>query len=492
MIQFHFANSLKAFRAVFLIPFALMFFAFEARGIAQENRAVTYDDQITPLLKRHCLQCHGEVKQEAGLNLASYAGATKGGSGGAVVVSGRSSSSRLFQVITAQDAAERMPPENDPLPPDQVALIKTWIDSGLRQNAGSEAVPTRTMSFTPVANEKMDGATPMPEHLPIIVPFPTRKPFPILALAASPRAPLVAVAGYEQIDFIAPATRESIGSVPFPEGEPHVLRFCRNGSVLLAAGGRPVQNGVAVLFDVKTGRRLAEIGNETDTVLAADLSPNQQLLAIGGSGRTIKVFSTQDGAIQYTLQKHTDWITSLAFSPDGKLLASADRVGNIHLWDAESGGVILPLSEHKMSVRALSWRSDSQVLASCGEDGLIVWWEVAKGWPAISKPDAHPPKRPANTYGKLANGVLDAAFGPAGELVTCGRDRTIRLWSSDGNLIKTFALDIATTDTASLGPVASSRISLLPLRSVITFDGSTLLTGDSAGQLHSWPLSTSK
>ena len=448
---------------------------------ADDAKFITYDDHIAAIFKRHCFQCHGESKQEAGINLASHSSAVKGGSGGEVLVSGRSSASILFKAITAEDPAERMPPENDALPKEQIALIKAWIDMGLRQNAGSAGAPVRTLSFTPSATIKTDGPPPMPEKLPTVEQSKTMRRFPILALAASPRAPLVAVAGYQRVLFINSSTREGIGAVPFPEGEPHVLRFSRSGSVLLAAGGRPVQNGSAVLFDVKTGKRLAEIGNETDTVIAADISADERQVAIGGSGRVIKLFSTVDGVLTHTLVKHTEWITSIAFSPDGKLLASADRIGNIHLWDAVSGGVVLPLSEHKSAVRSLAWRSDSQVLASCSEDGSVVWWDVSKGWPAISKGDAHPPQRPAGVYGKIANGVLDASFGPKGELVTCGRDRAIRVWAADGNVLKTIMLD------ADAKPVAAkSAIRVLPLRSVVTFDGATIIAGDSAGQLHSW------
>ena len=374
-----------------------------------------------------------------------------------------------------------MPPKNDPLPKEQIALIKAWIDTGLRQNADSAAVPVRTLSFTPTPAFHFGGPPPMPQKLPAIERAKTTRPFPILAMAASPRAPLVAVASYERVDFIDPATKDIIGSMPFPEGEPHVLRFSRSGSVLLVAGGRPVQNGVAVLIDVTTGKRLAEIGNETDVVLAADISADERHIAIGGSGRVVKVFSSVDGVLLHTLVKHTDWITVMAYSPNGKLLATADRVGNIHLWDATNGGVVLPLSEHKASVTSLAWRSDSQVLASCGEDGLIVWWEVAKGWPAISKVDAHPPQRPAGVFGRIANGVLDAAFGPKGELITCGRDKFVRIWANDGTALKAFNLNAEAKSDAS-----PSGIRIIPLRAVLTFDGAIALAGDSGGHINSW------
>ncbi len=450
---------------------------------SDDIKPVTYDDHIAAIFKRHCLQCHGESKQESGLSLASYAAVIKGGSGGEVVVAGRSNGSRLIKLITAADPDERMPPDNDALPADQIALIKSWIDTGLRQNTGSKPAAARTMGFQPSPTPTNDGPPPMPETLPSFQRKTTIRPFPILALATSPRAPLVAVASYECVDLVDPLGRNILGSLPFPEGEPHVLQFSRSGAVLLAAGGRPVQNGTAVLFDVVSGRRLAELGNETDEIIAADLSADERRVAIGGSGRVVKVFSTENGSLLQTLTKHTDWITAVAFSPDGKLLATGDRTGGIHLWDASSGGTVLPLSEHKAAVRALSWRSDSLVLASCGDDGMIVWWNVTKGWPEASKQDAHPPQRPAGVYGKIANGVLDVAFGPNGELVSCGRDHQVRIWSHDGQQLKSIPVDGEIPANQS----HSGGIQVIPIRVGITFDSGVVLSGDSAGQLHSWP-----
>ena len=238
-----------------------------------------------------------------------------------------------------------------------------------------------------------------------------------------------------------------------------------------------MENGFAAIFDVTTGKRLATVGNEADAVQAADLSPDERFVALGCTSRLVKVFSTENGALLYSLDKHTDWVTSVAFSPDGKFLATGDRGGNLHLWDAKSGGVIRPLAEHKGSIRALAWRTDSGVLASCGEDGLIVWWDVSDGFPVATKRDAHPPQRPPGATGKVSAGVLDCAFGPKGELVTCGRDRVVKLWDANGTEKKAYPLPDS-------NPSSGTRV--LPTRVALSFDGATILAGDSAGQLHSW------
>jgi len=444
---------------------------------------VTFEDHVTVILRKNCVQCHGEVKQEAGLNFSTYASVMKGGSGGNVVVAGRSSASRLFGVITEADPAARMPPDADPLPADAIALIKKWIDTGLRENAGTSAVAMRTLGFQPAPVEPQgdDGPPPLPESLAAVERPATQRPFPVLALAASPRAAVAAASGYGVIELFEPASRRPLGALPFAEGEPLALRFSRSGRRLLAAGGLPVETGIAAVYDVATGKRLAAVGQEPDAVQSADLSPDERMVAVGCTSRLVKVFSTETGAELYALDKHTDWVTAVAFSPDGKYLATGDRIGNIHLWEAANGGVVLPLAEHKNSIRALAWRSDSGVVASCGEDGLVVWWDVTDGFPVVTKANAHPPKRPEGSYGNLANGVLDCAFGPQGQLATCGRDGLVKLWDATGNELKSFPLP----DAAPAGNPAP-RVRVIPTRVAISHDGATVMAGDSAGRLHSW------
>ncbi len=436
-----------------------------------EPQPITYEDHVAAILKKHCSTCHGDAKQEGGLTLATYAGLMKGSGGGEIVVAGRSGSSRLVEVITAGDDGDRMPPDGDRVPAEAVAMIRTWIDTGLRENAGSSVAAMRTLGFKAAAPADDGAPGAMPAHLPSFARPRVRRAYPVVALAASPRAPVVAASGYGAIDLVDPATRSPLGAIEFPEGEPLVLAFSRSGRLLLAAGGRPVQSGAAVLFDVATGKRLSSVGDEPDAIIAADISPDEKLVAIGCTSRLVKLYSTEDGSLKATIEKHTDWVTAVAFSPDGKYLATGDRIGNIHLWDGRSGGVILPLSEHKKSVRALAWRTDSGVVASCGEDGLVVWWDVKDGWPLVTKPNAH------------AGGVLDCRFGPAGELATCGRDGLVKLWSAEGKELKKHS--VADDTPADAKPPAG--VALLPTRVTISSDGAVVLAGDTAGRLHGWP-----
>lgn len=428
-----------------------------------------FNDDIKPLLQQYCLKCHGDDTSEADINLQSYGTLLRGGGGGKVVEAGRSSQSLLLQAITNPDADARMPPNSPPLPVEVVDKIRTWIDSGLRETAdGKSMVAARDLTFAPSGSPaaKPDGPPPMPSDLPEIEIPELLRPLPVLALDCSPWAPLSAAAGQQHVHLIDTQSEQTIGRLDFPEGEPHVIRFSRDGNVLLVAGGRPVQAGRVVLFDVRTGKRLAEIGDEIDAVLAADLSPDQRLVALGGSGRVVKVYSTTDGTQQYKLSKHTDWITSVAFSPDGKTIASGDRAGGIHLWDATSGGILLNLSEHSAAIHSLAWRGDSKLLASAGEDGKLVWWDVTDGFPAINKSNAHPPHRERGTYGTIPNGILAVCFDPRGNLASSGRDQRVRLWDQAGKQIANYPIDAG-----------------LPISLAATSDGKSIISGNSSGAL---------
>ncbi len=433
-------------------------------------KPVSYESDVKPILREHCVRCHGDDTHKADLNLQSFGSTLKGGSGGEVVVAGRPGGSPLYQAIAREGDASPMPPNRPKIPDPQVAVIRQWIAEGLRETSDGAAAMTRSpLVFKAPTPDAGDRSGAMPENLPTFDAPKTRRPHPVTALATSPKAPLIAVAGHEQVMLYHEETRALLRILPFPEGVPFVLRFSRDGGVLLAAGGRPVRSGKVVLFDVKSGRRLSEIGDELDSVLAADLSPDLLRVALGGTGRVVKIYSTREGRLESTIAKHTDWITALQFSPDGSKLATADRVGAVHLWEAKTGGILLSLSEHKDAVATLDWRRDGQALATGGEDGKLIVWDTQAGWPSMTLDAPHTPKATSKSYGKRPGGVLSVGFTRDGKLVSSGRDRFVRLWDVSGSPLGSFATPDA-----------------LPLKVASGSDGKTLIAGDSGGKLHFW------
>jgi len=221
---------------------------------------------------------------------------------------------------------------------------------------------------------------------------------------------------------------------------------------------------------------MAEKGQAAFGRLAVGLLPSLRyfsadgkLVALGGPSKIGKVYSVSDGKLIYQLTKHTDWVTALEFSPDGKHLATADRAGGIFLWESADGGTAEALSEHKDMVTALSWRGDSQLLASSSEDGQIIVWNVNDGFPAATMPKAHPPQRPAGSYGTVPSGVLSVQFVSDGRLVSVGRDSTTRIWSADGK-----------------PKGASAKYDALLTKVAASWNGKLIVAGDYSGRIQIW------
>jgi hypothetical protein len=439
--------------------------------LAQTGKHPNYDDDVRPIFARRCFGCHNASEMRAGLSLESYAGVLKGGGSGDVVVPGRASSSMLYRAVAHEEGAPQMPLNGSKLPDPEIALIRDWVAGGLLETAASlpKGPVAPSLAFKPSDLNRPTGPPAMPESLPeVTLPEPSRAN-PVTALAASPWAPLVAISGHERIYLYDPVKKAPDGELPFPEGIPYVLRFSRDGATLLAAGGRGVQSGKVVLFDVKSGKRLAALGDERDIVLAADLSADGKLVALGGPSKIVKVFSVAEGKELYQLKKHTDWITAIEFSPDGTRLATGDRSGGIYLWESASGGSVGNLADHKDSITSLSWRPDGLLLASSSEDGQIIIWNVGDGFPLASIAKAHTPKRGPQEYGIVQGGVLSLQFASDGRLLSVGRDSTIRVWTMDGK-----PAGASTPADALLTKVAAS------------YDGKLAIAGDYQGRILIW------
>jgi WD40 repeat protein len=438
---------------------------------AQAGKHPNYDDDIKPLFARRCFACHSAGEMRSGLNLEAYAGVVKGGNSGDAVIPGRPSSSLLFKAVAREEGAPQMPLGGAKLPDAEISLIREWIQQGLLETALSlpKGPVGPSLDYKPTALNKPSGEPAMPSDLPAVNLPATERANPVTALAASPWAPLLAVAGHERIELYDLARRASAGELTFPEGIPYVLHFSRDGNTLLAAGGKGVQSGKVVLYDVKTGKRLAVIGQEMDVVLAADVTADGKLVALGGPKKVVKVYSVAENKLLYELKKHTDWITALEFSPDGTRLATGDRAGGIFLWESTSGGAVGNLADHKDSITSLSWRGDSQLLASASEDGQIIVWNVGDGFPTATMSKAHQPKPPQGTFGTPPGGVLSLQFAPDGKLVSVGRDSTIRIWGMDGK-------------QKSASPPAADLLTKV----AVSFDGKLCIAGDFQGRLHYW------
>ncbi len=106
---------------------------------------VDFVRDVWPILEARCFSCHGEDAQEGQLRLDARRIVFHGGVSGPAVVPGKSAQSLLVARIIGQGDKDRMPLDDDPLTPQQIAVIRAWIDQGAKWPAdvGSPAAPPK-------------------------------------------------------------------------------------------------------------------------------------------------------------------------------------------------------------------------------------------------------------------------------------------------------------------------------------------------------------
>ena len=103
---------------------------------AAAKTGVTYATDIKPIFDAACLKCHdGTKKPRAGLALNTLEGTLKGSRDGKVVTPGDSAHSDLILSVAHMGDPDTFMPKGKsakPLTPEQIGLIRAWIDQGAK------------------------------------------------------------------------------------------------------------------------------------------------------------------------------------------------------------------------------------------------------------------------------------------------------------------------------------------------------------------------
>jgi mono/diheme cytochrome c family protein len=117
------------------------------------DQVAFYEKQVQPLLKSHCLKCHGaDVKKiKGGLNLTSRASLLKGGDNGPAVDLKNPDSSLLLKAIHYRDENYQMPPAGK-LADADIAILTRWVKEGLPWAPGKATAVTQQRAGGPDRN----------------------------------------------------------------------------------------------------------------------------------------------------------------------------------------------------------------------------------------------------------------------------------------------------------------------------------------------------
>ena len=225
--------------------------------------------------------------------------------------------------------------------------------------------------------------------------------------------------------------------------------------------------------------RYSVLTERQESVLSVAFNPDpdhSDLLAVGRSDGTIRLWDTSTPKLLHTLKGHTDIVFMLAFSPNGNMLASGGADGTVRLWnttDIENQTRIEelqdPFTGHTDLVLSLAFSADGKTLASGSRDGTLWLWNLSD----LNKIEQH------NIFsGTTLPPVLSLAFSPIESslvLATARTDTVIRVWNlRTGELMHAFR---------GHGDLVTSL--------AFNADGSLLASGSADNTVQLWDTSTS-
>jgi WD40 repeat protein len=408
---------------------------------------VEYGADIETIFRAKCFVCHtgNVVDSSGGYDMSTYANVLKGGKKrkDKVVVPGKSGESFLFMACSRQVKPIMPPKTEEQLTPQEVSLIKLWIDQGAK---------------APTTVAKKDK---------IVVNLPPALVKPVRAVAVSPDGKAVVASRGNEVNVFelktTPAekkggkdTQEWVfarslvdPSLKTPDGKTaKAAHISLVESMAFSPDGKTLATGSfqeMTLWDFEKGAPKQHVGGFADRVCAIDYSADGKLIATGGGAPTedgeIKIF-TAEGKLLYDIKNgHSDTVFAVAFSPDGHYLATgaADKFVKVfelphagYGWFGGAGPKAPRLAKqfegHTHHVMGVGWTPDGKKLASCAADNFVKVWDYEKG-EKIRDLQGHQ-KQVTNLF----------FVGKTPQFLTASGDSSVRMWNAEnGGTIRNFS-----------------------------------------------------
>ena len=370
-----------------------------------------FNRQVAPIFKKYCNGCHNADEKEGGLILESFDSALKGSKRGSVIVPGKSKLSRLLLTVEKK-VKPAMPPEGNAGPkPEEIAILKAWIDAGAKGPSGQ--TPDPTLLVTPKIATK--GTVRQP----------------IQAVAWSREGSRIAVARHGQVEMLSVIHHNApslflrpFGTLNDVRGVVNDVGFSADGRILFAAAGEPGLFGEVRLFNLGDHSLIRVIQGHRDAIYAAELSPDGKLLATGSYDQKVKLWDVATGNEVRTLHGHNDAVYDVAFHPNGQMLASASGDRTVKLWNVATGERLDTLNQPEKEQYAVAFSLDGKRVVAAGSDKRIRVWDITAGGKEGTNPIA---------FARYAHegGILKLVFSPDGKtLISSAEDRRIKLWET--------------------------------------------------------------
>jgi WD40 repeat protein len=423
------------------------------------TQRVSYAKEIAEILEDRCTGCHGPALAENKLSLEDVPAMLRGGKRGPALVPGKADSSLLFR-MAAHQVEPAMPPKdkpgNAPLTPEELGLLKLWIDAGARDDSAAEPDAAKARHARPVVlGELPPGVEPINavdltaggarvaagrgntvrvhdiDSGLEIVKLGGHKDL-IESLRFSPDGRLLAAGSYQIVTLWTVPSGGPLKTLSGHAGPVQALAVTADGALAFSGGEDRTLRGW----------NLAQATQDwsltlPSAVTALALTADQKAVLAGAADGTIRLIELADRRERAALKGHAGAVVGLAaLRSGGKAMrfASASLDGTARMWTVTTAAKTDPivLRGHKGAVQALAVSAPSDLVATAGEDATVRLWSGRDGGAKGTIVPGH-------------SGAIHAlAFGPDGAaLASGGADGTVRLSTvgkeAPGRVLRGFA-----------------------------------------------------
>lgn len=209
-------------------------------------------------------------------------------------------------------------------------------------------------------------------------------------------------------------------------GQGPLLQFFADSTYLLSAA----------VFSCKIwSSRTTKLINTWDTTLITSLNITADctLLAVGSNTGVVTIHNLPDGNASRRVHAHRGEVWSVAFSPNRSLLATAscDEPDGVKLWATDSWELLQALRGHVGVVLNCAFSADGSQLVTCGFDRTLRVWRQHDSTQARAATSREGVWRCENILVGHKDAVLTCAFAPAshaGVVASGSRDGVARAW----------------------------------------------------------------
>jgi hypothetical protein len=418
---------------------------------------VSFQHEVWPIFKRHCIGCHSEQKKKGGLRLDDVAALLKGGKTGPLFVSGKPDDSLLIDEVTGDDP--EMPQNDAPLSRSKVKLLMDWIAQGA----------------------KIDGP-PKSEVPAVTIPeFYSRAPA-VASVTISADGKLVAAACRSEVTIFPVDEETAPRRIPTDFDLINHVEFSPDGRRLAVAGGSPQQFGGIIFFHPADGTRESARRIGTDTLFKGNFAPDGQTIAVGGPTGAIHLIPVDEKAPVKSIELHSDWVTAVAYTGDGKELVSGSRDKTTKLSSVENLSLLRSVDESTEMINAVA--ADSQEAISGGNARTLLGFDFKQAMVGVQVTGAGNGAQPVNNRGQYLRTfetqpeaiMALATSGDRKLLAVAGRSAQVRIYETANRQRKTALANVP-------APVLSVALN---------HDGSRLALGSKNGIVQVWDVTTGR